>query len=99
MVQNNSVHISKLNNKNICENTNDLSNKFHCFATTADILRPKKKQKRDHLSTITLGWIDTRKSLNKKKTKSRKRIRILFDSGCEATLVNGKFLTHLKKRK
>ena len=95
MVQNNSVHISKLNNKNICENTNDLSNKFHCFATTAEILHPKKKQKRDHLSTISLGWINTRKDLS----KSRKRIRILFDSGCEATLVNGNFLTHLKKKK
>lgn len=53
--------------------------------------------KRDHLSTITLGWINTRKDLS--KTKYRKRIRILFDSGCEATLVIGNFLTHLKKKK
>ena len=84
MVDNNSIHIN-LN-----------KNKFECYATTAQILRQKKKQKRDHLSTITLGWINTRKGFN--KTKHRKRIKILFDSGCGATLVKSTFLKNLKKK-
>ena len=75
----------------------NLDGNFECYATTAQILQAKKKQKRDHLSTITLGWIDTHQGLN--QPKHQKRIRILFDSGCAATLVKSTFLTKLKKTK
>ena len=78
-------------------NSDNLNENFECYATTAQLLRQKKKQKRDHLSTITLGWINTRKGFN--KTKHRKRMKILFDSGCAATLVKSSFLTKLKKVK
>jgi hypothetical protein len=75
----------------------NLDGTFQCYVTTAQLLQAKKKQKRDHLSTITLGWIDTQPGLN--KPKQQKRIRILFDSGCAATLVKTTFLTKLKKTK
>jgi len=47
----------------ISEITNSLDNKNldvytkECLASTAEILRPKKKIKMDDLSTITLGYI------------------------------------------
>ena len=47
----------------ISEITNSLENKNldvytkECLASTAEILRPKKKIKMDDLSTITLGYI------------------------------------------
>lgn len=77
------------------DKNSNLDETFECYATTAQIFQSKKKQKRDHLSTITLGWIDTHKGLN--EFKQKKRIRILFDSGCAATLVKSTFLTRLNK--
>ena len=68
-----------------------------CNVTTAQLLHPAKKQKRDHLSTITLAWINTHKG--SLKSKHRKRLRVLLDSGCAATLVNSKFLKNLRKKR
>ena len=62
----------------------------------ADILRPKKKAKKQDLSTITLGYLHSKgKSM---KVKHMKRIRILFDTGCGATLINHSMGTKLKQR-
>ena len=68
-----------------------------CFSTTAELVRPRKKAKTKHVSTITLGWIHTKEG--SKEAKHFKRLRVLFDSGCGATLVNHSFLTKLKKAK
>ena len=58
-----------------------------CFlASTAQLLRPKKKAKLEHLSSITIGYLATRDG--SRKAKHWKRMKILFDSGCAATLVN-----------
>ena len=65
-----------------------------CFATTAELLRPKKKAKTRDLSTVTLGYI---KNKNPLKDNEDQRLRILFDSGCGATLINKRFVRHWKK--
>ena len=65
-----------------------------CFATMAELLRPKKKAKTRDLSTVTLGYI---KNKNPLKDNEDQRLRILFDSGCGATLINKRFVRHWKK--
>ena len=45
-IVNNNLNGNKVNDKNI-----------ECFASTAELLRPKKKAKVEELSTITLGYI------------------------------------------
>ena len=67
-----------------------------CLASTAEILRPKKKQKVDDLSTITLGYIKNKSSKNQDE---KHRLRVLFDSGCSATLINRSVLKNWKKTK
>ena len=61
MEQNNS-ETNKINgNKIICEN-------IECFASTAELLRPKEKSKVEELSTVTLGFtseIDIQKNSEK----------------------------------
>src|SRR5687768_694958 len=53
----------------------------------ADILRPIKKAKTSPtLSTITLGILHSKK--NSFKLKHQKRVKILFDTGCGATLIH-----------
>jgi hypothetical protein len=47
------------------------------------------------LSSITLGWIFSRKG--GRKGKDHKRAQILFDSGCGGTLVNKSFVKKYKK--
>ena len=62
----------------------------------AEILRPKKKAKKQDLSTITLGYLHSKgKSM---KVKHMKRIRNLFDTGCGATLFNHSMVTRLKQK-
>ena len=76
---------STLEKENYCLYTKE------CLASTAELLRPKKKQKVDELSTITLGYIKNKSS----KNHDKHRLRVLFDSGCSSTLVNRSVL---KKR-
>ena len=68
---------------------------FECHVSTADLRRPKKKQKQKHFSPVTIAYI-------KRATNDRqKRMRVLLDSGCSATLVNKKLLKiwlHQKSR-
>jgi hypothetical protein len=88
-VEQNDTLTSKINgNKIICEN-------IECFASTADLLRPKKKAKVEDLSTITLGLI--RKISTSKRAEEYTRLRVLFDSGCSATLINKKCVRHWNK--
>src|SRR5687768_9980720 len=52
----------------------------------ANMLRPTKKAKtKPTLSTITLGVLHSKK--NSSKAKHQKRFKILFDTGCGATLI------------
>ena len=81
---------SNNNKKIICEN-------FDCLVSTAELLRPKKLSTEEDLSTITLGYIKNKGS--NQKTIVQKRLRILFDSGCSATLINKKAVRHWNKTK
>ena len=60
----------------------------------ADLLRPKKKAKTEHLSSRTIGYLASCKG--SQKATHWKGIRILFDSGCRATLVNQSIIKKLK---
>jgi hypothetical protein len=61
------------------------------------LLRPTKRAKTDHLSSITIGYLASRK--DSRKAQDWKRLRILFDSGCGATLVNKSFVDKLSMTK
>ena len=69
---------------------------LECYVSMADMLRPKKKAKVQHLSTITLGYLHSRN--NSFKVKYQKRVRILFDTGCGATLIHHSLVKRLKLR-
>ena len=58
-------------------------------------MRPKKKAKLD-LSTITLGYLDANKDAN--ELQNLTRMRILFDSGCGATLINKNLVHNLETK-
>ena len=86
-----SSELKSKNKKNICEN-------FDCFVATTDLLRPKKASKKEDLSTITLGYIQNKGIASNSKTKVvMNRLRVLFDSGCSATLVNKKMVRNWVK--
>ena len=87
MEQNDSETNNINGNEIFCDN-------IKCFASTADLLRPKKKAKIEDLSTITIGYI---KNKRPDKLKENQRIRVLFDSGCSATLINKSLVKHWDK--
>ena len=70
---------------------------FECHASMAELIRPKKKVKREHLSPITLALLKAKR--DSRKPTDLKRLRVLFDSGCTATMINRKAVRHLKKSK
>ena len=71
---------------------------MECFVATSDLLRPKKVGKKKDLSTVTLGYIQNKGIPNREKAVMN-RLRVLFDSGCSATLINKKATRHWNKTK
>ena len=65
-----------------------------CFGSTADLRRPKKRSKIENLSSITIGYLESRKG--SLKSRDLKRMRVLLDSGCGATLINHSLIGKLK---
>jgi len=61
-------------------------NCYEYFGSTTTLLRPSKKLRVDQLSSITIGYLATVKGT--KDPNNWKRMRILLDSGCAATLIN-----------
>ena len=59
--------------------------------------RPRKKRKKNKVSPITIGYLTRKPGTWKKSHISR--LRVLFDSGCEATLVNAEKVKGLPKMK
>ena len=57
---------------------------MHPWQHYLDLL--KRLKTKPTLSTITLGILNTKK--NSFKTKHHKRVKILFDTGCDATLIH-----------
>jgi hypothetical protein len=67
---------------------------IECLASTAELLRPKKKSKVEELSTITLDYMKYKRP---DQADQKQKLRVLFDSGCGATLINNKIVRHWKK--
>jgi hypothetical protein len=65
-----------------------------CLASTAELLRPKKRTKVEELSTVTIVYM---KNKRPDQADQKQKLRVLFDSGCGATLINKKFVRHWKK--
>src|SRR5687768_15870555 len=60
---------------------------LECYGSMTTLLRPTKKAKtKPTLSTITLGVLNSKK--NSFKSKYHRRLKILFDIGCGATLIH-----------
>ena len=73
-----------------------MSRNSDCYVSMAEVFRPKKKAKRQYIPTITLDYLHSKgKSM---KVKHMKRIRILFDTGCGATLINHSMVTKLRQK-
>src|SRR6187200_388419 len=72
------------------------SQNIDCYVSMAEMLRPKKKAKTENLSTITLGYLHSKRG--SMKVKHQKRIRILFDTGCGATLIHHSLIKDLKPK-
>src|SRR5688500_13588077 len=69
---------------------------LECYASMAELLRPKKKAKVRDLSTITLGYLHSKH--NSFKMKHQRRVKILFDTGCGATLIHHSLVQRLKQK-
>jgi hypothetical protein len=86
--QDSRINVSKFNGNEPTQET------IECLASTAELLRPKKRTKVEELSTITIAYMkNKRPDLQDQKQK----LRVLFDSGCGATLINKKIVRHWKK--
>ena len=57
----------------------------------------KKRAKTENISSITIGYMNSRKGST--KTRDVKRMKILLDSGCGATLINKNLIGKLKTTK
>ena len=55
-----------------------------------------KRQKIEHVSSISLGYLHSRKG--SRKPKHLKRMRVLFDSGCGDTIVNLELIKDLEQQ-
>jgi hypothetical protein len=75
--------------------SSSLCDNIECFASTAEILRPKKRIKVEDLSTVTIGYIENK---HPDRLEENQRFRVLFDSGCSATMIHKKFVKHWKKQ-
>src|SRR5687768_14388887 len=69
---------------------------LECYVSMVQILRPRKKDKKQDLSTITLGYLHSKH--NSFKLKHQKRVKILFDTGCGATLIHHSLVKRLKQK-
>jgi hypothetical protein len=88
MGQDNRIKFSKFNGYKPTPET------IECLASTAEFLHPKKRIEDEELLTITLAYI---KNKRPDQADQKQKLRVLFDSGCGATLVNKKFVRHWKK--
>ena len=76
-----------LNSKSQLNAYSSNPSELECYVSMANMLRPVKKAKtKPTLSTITLGVLHSKK--NSFKAKHQKRLKILFDTGCGATLIH-----------
>jgi hypothetical protein len=80
--QDNRINVSKFNGHKPTQET------IECLASMAELLRPKKRTKVKELLTITIAYM---KNKRPDKASQKQKLRVLFDSGCGATLINKRF--------
>jgi hypothetical protein len=88
MEQDSRINVSKFNDNEPTQET------IECLASTAELLCPKKRIKVEELSTITIAYM---KNKQPDLQDQKQKLRVLFDSGCGATLINKTFVRHWKK--
>src|SRR5687767_15338961 len=69
---------------------------LECYASMAELLRPKKKAKARDLLIITLGYLHSKH--NSFKMKHQRRVKILFNTGCGATLIHHSLVQQLHQK-
>jgi hypothetical protein len=74
-----------------------INSKCYDYGSTSTLLRPSKKSKVEQLSSITIGHLATVKGT--KEPNNWKRMRILLNSGCAATLNNHSLIKTLDTTK
>ena len=60
------------------------------------LLTRAKKQRVGELSTITLAYVFQKKG--SRKAKHTKRLKVLLDTGCGATMINKEYVKNLEKK-
>ena len=68
-----------------------------CFRIIAQLLGPTKRAKLEHLSSIVIGYLILQK--DSESNEDFRRLKILLDSGCTATLINHSAVKTLKTSK
>jgi hypothetical protein len=66
---------------------------MECLASTAELLHPTKRTKVKELLTVTIAYM---KNKRPDQAGEKQKLRVLFDSGCGATLVDKRFVRHWK---
>ena len=68
--------------------------KLECYISTSELLRPKKRAKKELLTAVSIAHL----KITKDKKKEVEKLKVLFDSGCSATLINKKAVRKLQKK-
>ena len=73
-----------------------MPNNFECCVTIAQMLRPKKKAKINHLLAITISYLHAMQGSY--KSEDLRRLRIIFNTGCGTTLIHHNLVGKLKQK-
>ena len=76
------------------KNLNNVVNFFEMFNLSSLKNKPENKMEVKKLSTISLAYVCQKKG--SRKAKHMARAKVLFDTGCSATLINKNMLSKLK---
>ena len=79
------------------KNLNNVVNFFEMFNLSSLKNKPENKMEVKKLSTISLAYVCQKKG--SRKAKHMARAKVLFDTGCGATLTNKNILSNLKLSK
>ena len=69
---------------------------FECCVIMAQMFRLQKKAKENHFSTITISHLHSRQG--DYKPENLRRLKILLDTGCGATLIHHSLVGKLKQK-
>ena len=89
-VENNDENKLKIKNLKNTFSDNSTIEHYECYNIN------NKKQKVDHLSTITLAYVFQKRG--NRKLKNTARLKVLVDTGCGSTLINHSAVKKLKQK-